>query len=232
VATLLYRLGRGSFRHRRIVLTVWIVLLAGMAFGAVTLSGPSSSKVTIPGTEAQRAMDSLSTQFPAAAGGSGTIVIAAPAGRTVTDARGQAAIAAVTAQARRLPDLAAVLNPAQTGQVSRDRSVAVVRVQFTKPVDELAASTKDTFNAIGAATERQGFTVAHGGDIATGQPAVGGTEGIGVLVAALVLILTFGSLVAAGMTLLTALIGLGVGISGVYMLSGVVSFNATTPDSM
>jgi putative drug exporter of the RND superfamily len=229
VATLLYRLGRGSFRHRRIVLSVWIVLLAGMAFGAATLSGPSSSKVSIPGTEAQRAMDSLSTQFPAAAGGSGTIVVAAPAGRTVTDARGQAAIAAISAEARRLPDVAAVLDPARTGQVSRDRSVAVVRVQFTKPVDELATSTKDTFNAIGAVAARQGLTVAHGGDIATGEPAVGGTEGIGVLVAALVLVLTFGSLVAAGMTLLTALIGLGVGISGVYMLSGVVSFNATTP---
>jgi RND superfamily putative drug exporter len=229
VATLLYRLGRGSFRHRRIVLSVWIVLLAGLAIGAMILSGPSTTNVTIPGTEAQRALDSLTTQFPAASGGSGSIVIAAPAGRTVTDARGQAAIAEVTAEARRLPDVAAVLGPTQTGQVSRDKSVAVTRVQFTKPVDELAAGTKDAFNAIGAVAARQGFTVAHGGDIATGQPAIGGTEGIGVLVAALVLVLTFGSLVAAGMTLLTALIGLGVGISGVYMLSGVVSFNATTP---
>ncbi|HEX7535855.1 MAG TPA: MMPL family transporter [Dermatophilaceae bacterium] len=229
MATLLYRLGRGSFRHRRIVLAVWIVLLAALGTGAAVLSGPSTTNVTIPGTEAQRALDSLSTQFPAASGGSGSIVVAAPAGRTVTDARGQAAIAAVTAEARRLPDVAAVLDPAQTGQISRDKSVAVARVQFTKPVDELAASTKDAFNAIGAVAARQGFTVAHGGDIATGQPAVGGTEGIGVLIAALVLLLTFGSLVAAGMTMLTALIGLGVGISGVYMLSGVVSFNATTP---
>ena len=176
MATLLYRLGRGSFRHRRIVLSVWIVLLTGMAIGAMILSGPSSNNVTIPGTEAQRAMDSLSTQFPAAAGGSGTIVVASPAGRTVTDARGQAAIAAVAAEARRLPDVAAVLDPTQTGQVSRDKSVAVTRVQFTKPVDELAASTKDAFNAIGAVAARQGFTVAHGGDIATGQPAIGGTE--------------------------------------------------------
>jgi RND superfamily putative drug exporter len=229
VATLLYRLGRESFRHRRIVLAVWMVLLAGMAIGATILSGPSTTIVTIPGTEAQRALDSLTTQFPAASGGSGSIVIAAPAGRTVIDASGQAVIAEATAQARRLPDVAAVLDPAQTGQVSRDKSIAVVQVQFTKPVDELTASTKDDFNAIGAVAARQGFTVAHGGDIATGQPAVGSTEGIGVLVAALVLVLTFGSLVAACMTLLTALIGLGVGISGVYTLSGVVSFNATTP---
>jgi len=176
VATLLYRLGRGSFRHRRIVLAVWFVLLAGFAVGAAMLAGPSTTKLTIPGTEAQRALDSLATQFPAASGGSGSIVVAAPAGRTVIDARGQAAIAAVTAQARRLPDVAAVLDPAQTGQVSRDKSVAVARVQFTKPVDELAASTKDAFNAIGAVAARQGFTVAHGGDIATGQPAIGGTE--------------------------------------------------------
>ena len=134
MATLLYRLGRGSFRHRRIVLSVWIVLLAGLALGAAILSGPSTNNVTIPGTEAQRALDSLATQFPAASGGSGSIVIAAPAGRTVTDARGQAAIAAITAEARRLPDVAAVLAPAQTGQVSRDKSVAATRVQFAKPV--------------------------------------------------------------------------------------------------
>ena len=57
MATLLYRLGRGSFRHRRIVLSVWIVLLAGMAIGATILSGPSTTNVTIPGTEAQRALD-------------------------------------------------------------------------------------------------------------------------------------------------------------------------------
>jgi RND superfamily putative drug exporter len=229
VATLLYRLGRGSFRYRRLVLAVWIVLLAGVAISATILSGPSTTNVTIPGTEAQRALDSLTTQFPGASGGSGSIVIAAPAGRTVTDTKGQSAIAAITAQARRLPDVAAVLDPTKTGQVSRNKSIAVVRVQFTKPVDELAASTKDSFNAIGAPAQHEGFTVAHGGDIATGQAAVGGTEGIGVLVAALVLVLTFGSLVAAGMTLLTALIGLGVGISGVYMLSGVVSFSSTTP---
>ena len=160
MATLLYRLGRGSFRHRRIVLSVWIVLLTGMAIGAMILSGPSSNNVTIPGTEAQRAMDSLSTQFPAAAGGSGTIVVASPAGRTVTDARGQAAIAAVAAEARRLPDVAAVLDPTQTGQVSRDKSVAVTRVQFTKPVDELAGGDKHT-DAFGAADCRLA-----GGDVA------------------------------------------------------------------
>jgi len=161
--------------------------------------------------------------------GSGSIVVAAPPGRTVSDAQGQATIVAVIADARRLSGVAAVLDPTQTGQVSRDKSVAVIQVQFTKPVDELTASTKDAFNAIGAVAQRQGFTVAHGGDIATGQPAASSTEGIGVLFAALVLALTFGSLVAAGMTLLTALIGLGVGVAGIYALSGVVSFNTATP---
>ncbi|RYV51710.1 MMPL family transporter [Pengzhenrongella frigida] len=229
MATLLYRLGRGSFRHRGIVLTVWIALLAGFGLGAAFLSGPSTSSVTIPGTEAQRALDSLATEFPGAAGGSGSIVIAAPDGGTVTSTEGQAAIAAIAAEASLLPDVAAVLDPAQTGQVSPDESIAVVRVQFTKPVDELAASTKEAFNAIGAAVQDEGFTVAHGGDIASGEPAIGGAEGIGVLIAALVLVLTFGSLVAAGMTLLTALIGLGVGVAGLYSLSGIVSFSSITP---
>ncbi|MGZ4575152.1 MAG: MMPL family transporter [Mycobacteriaceae bacterium] len=229
MATLLYRLGRGSFHHRWLVLATWMVVLTGLGIGAATLSGPSTTSLRIPGTEAQRASDSLSTQFPAAAGGSGIIVLAAPAGETVTDARGQAAIAAVAAEAHRLPDVAAVLDPAQTGQVSRDGTIAVTQVQFTKAVDQLAAGTKDAFNAIGATAQQQGFTVSHGGDIARGQPAVGSTEGIGVLVATLVLVITFGSLVAAGMTVLTALIGVGAGIAGLFTLSGVVSFNTATP---
>jgi putative drug exporter of the RND superfamily len=135
----------------------------------------------------------------------------------------------VDAEAGRLRDVIAVLDPSKTGEISRDGTIAVIQVRFGKAVDKLAGSTKDGFNAIGASVQAQGFTVAHGGAIANGAPKIGSTEGIGVLVAAVVLVITFGSLVAAGMTLLTAMIGVGAGMAGIYSLSGVVALNSTTP---
>lgn len=229
MASLLYALGRVSFRRRWLVLAAWVTVLAALGGAAFAWSGPASTKLAIPGTEAQQAMDSLIAEFPSAAGGSGNIVIEDTGPGGLTTASGQRTITEVQAQAQKVPDVAMVLGPAQTRQVSEDGTIAVVQVQFTKRVDELAPSTKDAFNTVGNGLARDGLTITHGGDIATGEPDVGSTEGIGVLVAAIVLVITLGSLIAAGMTLATALIGVASGIAGILSLSAVVEMNATTP---
>lgn len=77
MATLLYRLGRGSLRRRRLVVAVWLVVLVGLGLAAAFLRGPTASNFTMPGTESQRALDLLSEQFPAASGATGTIAVKA-----------------------------------------------------------------------------------------------------------------------------------------------------------
>lgn len=229
MAALLYRIGRASFERRGRVLGAWLLVLAALAAAVVAFMGPTSNAFSIPGTESQRALDALRTEFPQAAGASGTIVLAAPEGSSLATPQAQAAVGEVVAQAAGVPGVLAALPPAQTGAISPDGRYALVQVQFVEPFEGVTAEQRAAFEATGGAAQALGIEVAHGGEIMGGEPEIGSTEGIGVAVAALVLVLTFGSLVAAGMTMLTALIGVGIGMAGVFSLSGVVDLTSTAP---
>ncbi|MFC7713799.1 hypothetical protein [Nonomuraea recticatena] len=91
MASVLYRLGRFSFRRRGRVLAVWLLALALLGGAAAAFMGPTSDNFTMPGTESQRALDSLREKFPQAGGATGTIVMAAPEGGKLD----KAAVAAV-----------------------------------------------------------------------------------------------------------------------------------------
>src|SRR5688500_8215082 len=74
MATLLYRLGRASFRRRGLVVIAWLVVLAALGMSAAAFKGATSSDFTMPGTESQRAIDALKSEFPEASGATGAIV--------------------------------------------------------------------------------------------------------------------------------------------------------------
>src|SRR5437868_2204105 len=229
MATLLYRLGRSSFRHRRLVLALWIAAVAVLGASAAAFNGPTSSNFSMPGTESQRALDALAEQFPQAAGATGTIVVAAPQGQALSSPGNMAAVQALTKEAASLPGVLAALDPFQIGAVSQDGRHALVQVQFAETTDNLSAAQRTAYENSGAGARAAGLQVEHGGEVTMTEPEIGGTEGLGVAVAAMVLIVTFGSLVAAGMTLLTALIGVGAGMAGLFALSSTVELTATAP---
>ncbi|MCC5581151.1 MMPL family transporter [Microtetraspora sp. AC03309] len=229
MATLLYRLGRASFRHRRLVLVLWIAVLAALGASAAAFSGPTASNFTMPGTESQRALDALAEQFPQAAGATGTIVVAAPEGQALTSADNRAAIQALTKEAGALPGVVAAVDPFQAGAVSRDGRHALVQVQFAETSDKVTDAQRTAYENSGKSARAAGLRVEHGGEVMTTEPEVGGTEALGVAVAAMVLVITFGSLVAAGMTLLNALIGVGAGMAGLYALSSTIELTSTAP---
>ncbi|RCG30444.1 MMPL family transporter [Sphaerisporangium album] len=223
MATLLYRLGRSSFRRRGRVAAVWLLLLVLLGLGAAVFHGPSSDKFSMPGTESQRALDSLAREFPQAGGATGAIVIAAPQGRKLDPA----AVAPVVKEAAAVPGVVAALDPFRSGAVSADGRYALVQVQFGKKLQDITDAQREAY--LKAGSSAAGVRVEHGGEVMTSAPEVGGSEGLGVLIAAVVLVVTFGSLVAAGMTLLNALIGVAVGMAGLYALSGVVELTSVTP---
>ncbi|WP_329041462.1 MMPL family transporter [Streptomyces sp. NBC_00178] len=223
MAILLYRLGRLSFRRRGRVLALWLLLLALLGGGAAAFSGPTTSKFSIPGTESQKALDALTREFPQAGGATGTIVIAAPEGGKLTPE----AVAPVTGAAAKVPGVVAAVDPFVSKAVSRDGRYALVQVQFATGVDGITDAQREAFSKAGASVAD--LRVEHGGEIMRGVPEVGSTEVIGVGVAALVLILTFGSLVAAGMTLLNALVGVAAGMAGLFALSSTVELTSTAP---
>ena len=224
MATLLYRLGRWCFGRRGPVVLVWLVLLGVLGGAAAAFSGPTSDEFRMPGTESQRAMNALETRFPQATGATGTIVIKAPQSGKLTPAQ----VAPVVQEAAAIPGVAAAMDPFQAKSVSPDGRYALVQVQFAGEVADITEDQRTAYQEI-AEEDHGALRVEVGGEVVTEAPGAGATEAIGVGVAALVLIVTFGSLVAAGMTLINALVGVGVGMAGLYALTGSVSLNSATP---
>jgi putative drug exporter of the RND superfamily len=230
MSSFLARLGRASFRHRGLVSVAWLALLGTVVTLLITVGGSFDDRFTIPGSESQDALDQLAALSPGAAGAGAQIVFVAPDGSTVTDAAYAAAIQDVVAAAGQAPQVAAAVSPFDSRAISADGRAALASVQYGVTRGELDDGSLDALQESTAAAEEAGLEVAVGGNaFASTGPTVGPTEFIGVGVAILVLVLTFGSLLAAGMNLLTAFIGIGVGMSGLLLLSNTVTLSSSAP---
>jgi RND superfamily putative drug exporter len=229
VATLLYRLGRFAFRRRRTVTVVWLVLLGLMGVGAATLSGPTSNAFSIPGTESSRALDVIAAKM----GGSGNtasanVVFTASGDAKLTASAQHAAIESAVAALRQAPQVAQVSDPFQAKAVSQDQQTAYATVNYSVAQPDVTDAARTALYAAGRTASSAGIEVEFGGTATKAQPAGGATEGIGVVVAALVLIITFGSLVAAGLPLLSAILGVAFGISGIQIATGFFNLSSST----
>ncbi|MGW7437952.1 MMPL family transporter [Streptomyces sp. NPDC054849] len=233
MATFLYRLGRGAFRRRGLVALLWVGLLFAAVFGAATAAAPTSGSFSIPGTEAQRAFDVLDKKFPgmAADGATARIVIKAPEGVKVTDPGPKAEVEKIVAGLKSGPgaeQISSVANPYEAQAVSQDGSTAYISAKYDVSGMELKDATRDALKDSGKEAKAAGLNVQIGGDALMVAPETGSGEIIGILVAAIVLVITFGSLIAAGLPLLTALIGVGIGVSSITALANVLDLGNTT----
>ncbi|MFF3752993.1 MMPL family transporter [Streptomyces sp. NPDC002018] len=231
MATFLYKLGRLAFRRRHYVALVWVALLALAGVGAASASTPTSSSFSIPGTEAQKAFDLLEQRFPggSADGATARVVFKAPANEKMTDAGHKAEVRAIVDELSGSSDqVSSVTDPYTAKAVSKDGSTAYVSVSYKVASMELTDETRTALEETGADARAQGLAVEIGGDALQAAPETGATEIIGVAIAAVVLVITFGSLIAAGLPLLTALIGVGVGISTITALANVLDLGSTT----
>lgn len=241
MSTLLYSLGRWSYHHPWRVLVTWLLLLGvvggtvgvGMATGFV--KGTDNS-FTIPGTEAQEGILLLDRTFPQASGTSAQLVIVAPDGDRV-DRRPVSTVIADTID--RLEDIDGVLavtdpfNEMVNGLVSDDAQAAIIRLQFDGQATDVPASTKADLHEIAAETRAAmpaGSHVAIGGDLfSTSVPALSLIEAVGVLIALFVLIVTFRSIAVAWFPLASALIGVGLAITLIFLSTAFASISSTTP---
>lgn len=231
MALYLYRLGRWSLRRRRLVSVIWVALLIAVGVGAGLMSRPTTEGFSIPGTESQRAIDLLKERFPEAGadGAVARVVFAAPAGEQLTSSENRAAIEQVVARLRTAPQVSEVADPFQAEAVSPDGRVALAQVGYQVPRNDLTDDDREALLAALAPGRDAGLTVEVGGDAAQPPPEQGAGELAGVLVAALVLVITFGSLLAAGLPLVTAIVGVSVSLLTVMMMSRFVELNSDTP---
>ncbi|WP_426987101.1 MMPL family transporter [Pseudarthrobacter sp. Y6] len=329
MALLLYRLGKFSYRHRWLVISLWLAALVAVGGSAAAFHGTLSNNFQIPGTETQRIADKLKQELPAVSGGSATIVFEAPEGGFTDGSR--AAVTAALTKLGDLPDVKATVDPFatqaqmdQAGQaitdgerqltvgrarlaasraeldagtaqlsaaeqqmaagsataamiearlgaqkaalaqgqaqldagtqeldaakakldlgkrqaeasggirfVSADGQAAVAQVQFNTSINALTPAVRQHVQDIAHETSSEGVTALASKEITEDISELFGTaEIIGIGVAALVLILMLGTLIAAGLPLLMAVIGVGVGVGITFALSGAFEMSSISP---
>ncbi|HWT94635.1 MAG TPA: MMPL family transporter [Solirubrobacteraceae bacterium] len=228
MASALDRLGRAAFRRRRLVLAAWLALFGLVAAGAVTLSAPTQGTFSIPGAESQRAIDLLEERLPEAGGASGRIVFAAPAGQQLTGAR-RTAVERAVARVAAAPGVTSADDPFDGDAVSADGRVALASVTFDAPEAALEDGPREAVRRAAEGAERAGVQVELGGAAVIEPSESGIGEVIGIPIAAVVLTITFGSLLAAGLSLLTALIGVATGLAGILAATGFVDLSSSVP---
>nr|WP_237548816.1 MULTISPECIES: MMPL family transporter [unclassified Streptomyces] len=227
----MYKLGRLAFRRRRYVALLWVVALAGAIFASSAAPAPPEDSFSMPGTESQKAFDRLEERFPDASadGASARVVIRAPKGEKLTEGQQKSEVDRLVDTIGKGPQVSSVDDPYKANAVSKDGTTAYASVTYKVAATELTDEARDALTEATDKTRDAGFTVETGGDAVMAEQEMGGSaELIGIAISAVVLILTFGSLVAAGMPLLTAIIGVGIGISGIAALGSTLDLSATT----
>jgi RND superfamily putative drug exporter len=230
MAPLLARLARAAFRRRRLVLALWLLVTVAAisCMAALGGAGKINQTFTVPGSQSQQALDRMKQEFPAASGTSAQLVFTVPAGADVTGPPAQRAIASVIAAAEKAPQVAGVVPPQVSGAVSPRHTAAIAQVEYRVAGSDLPTSALDALRSAVQDAPHAGVSVAVGGPAFGNTPVDPGAEDlIGVLVAVVVLAITFGSLLAAGMPLLTALFGVVVAVAGVLALTGVLDISST-----
>ncbi|WP_406126142.1 MMPL family transporter [Streptomyces canus] len=231
MANFLYKLGRLAFRRRHFVALIWVALLTLAGVGAASAPAAGSTSFSIPGTEAQKAFDLLEQRFPGASadGATGRMVFKAPEGEKMTDAAHKATVAKTVKELGDGSEVVSVTDPFTTNAVSKDGTVAYLSVKYDAPAVGLKDATRDALETAGDDARATGLTVDVGGDALQAQPDAGGVgEAIGLAIAAVVLVITLGSMIAAGLPLLTAIIGVAIGVSTITVLAEPLDLGDTT----
>ncbi|MFK0160380.1 MMPL family transporter [Streptomyces sp. NPDC090493] len=230
MATLLARLGRAAFRHRIKVLLGWLCVLVATAACYGAFHGQTDNRFTTPGSESQRALDSIRRSFPPASGVSAQVVFTAPRGRRVTEQDYVRAIDRSMSAAAKAPQVSAVISPVDAKLVSRDGTVALGQVKYAVERTGLKDGSVDALRKAVQPARSSGLKVLVGGTaVSDSSKSRHGGEAVGLVIALAVLTVTFGSLLAAGMPLLTALAGVATGALGLLALSGSFTISSTAP---
>ncbi|MFB9504749.1 MMPL family transporter [Streptomyces aurantiacus] len=229
MATFLHRVGRWAFRRRRTVLLIWVAVLAAVFLGATSASEAPEGSSTMPGIESQKAFDLINERFPGAEadGAEARIVFVAEQGQQVTTAANRSAIDKLVASAADGSQVAEATSPFDADAVSKDKSTAYASVTYKVASDDLTDASKEALTKAVDQARDAGLTVEVGGSALETEAAQGLGEVLGVLVAAVVLLITFGSLAAAGLPLLTAILGVSISLAGITALSSAFGFSST-----
>jgi putative drug exporter of the RND superfamily len=228
------RLGRWCIAHRRWVIGGWIVVAVLTTVIAGAVGREYSTDFSLPGTEAQRVVDLLSGQFKAQSGDVDTIVFHNASG-SISDPPVRNAVSPLLARVAKMPHVVSVISPyseAGAVEVSKDRTTAFATINYDKRANLLPDKTgQPVLDAINA-VKVPGLKLAAGGQVIENAEGfnIGPATSVGVVAALIILLLTFGSLSAAGMPLFTAGLGLITGIALIGLGTHITSMSNVAPE--
>ena len=219
------RIAGAAHRRRVLVVVLWLVAVAAAVGLSQLASGDFKADYTARGSDSRAAQDLLTERFPAAAGEQVTVVVRSTGPVTAV----RSTVDGLLAEIAKVPHVLAAPSPyGKPGAISADGRTlqATVQLDAANPDAMPVADTRQIVD-LAERADGDGLQVAVGGQVVENatQGSIG-SEGIGLAAAAIILLLVFGSIVAAGLPILVAVVGLGVSSS----LVGVVALAVAVPD--
>src|SRR5262245_25543125 len=228
MATFLDRLGGWAFQHRWKVLGAWVAVVVLVAASATAFAGKTNNKFTVPGTESQQAQELLEQKYPAASGAYARMVFVAPEGQKLTDKQNQDAVMASLARTKKAEDVSQVFDPYSAKAISKDGRIGYADVIYPVPADKIDDPARDELAGSADPARAAGMQVDFSGGLVT-EESESNSEAIGMMVGFVVLAITLGSLLAAGLPLITAIVGVLTGVTALTALTGVFDVSKTAP---
>ncbi|MEL4356322.1 MULTISPECIES: MMPL family transporter [unclassified Luteococcus] len=236
MSSFLYRLGRACYRHGRRVLALWLAVLIALGGLTATLGGKYSDNFSIPGAPSQMALDKLHLTFPEAAAMSANALVILPEGTPSKDTAARSGVERVVKGLATDPMVSRATSPYDpmtSGLLSDDGRAAMIQLQLDKTMATITDGDRARLVDVANRLEAElppGSEITMGGQAyAIEVPTMTATEGLGLIVALVVLFVTLGSMIAAGLPLLTAVVGVALSMCLIMLAAGLADVNSTTP---
>jgi putative drug exporter of the RND superfamily len=230
----LYALGRLCVRHRFVVLAFWLVVVIGLAAVARSTGQQTSDNLALPSTDSQRATDILTQRFAAQANGTNPLTLQVPAGQKLTDSKPKQAIDNVVDAYKKDKAVGKVVSPfssAGASQLTKDKTIGYISLTLKDSPSELNVDEAHDIIDVANPAKAAGVRVAAGGYLGqkVSKPSTHTSEVVGIVAAIVILLFTFGTAVAMGLPIITAICGLVCGLSLIAILGTIDEVPTTAP---
>jgi RND superfamily putative drug exporter len=230
---LLYGLAHFCIRHRFVVLGVWIVLTIALVAVSHRLGDNTNDNLSLPGTDSQRATDTLNKSFPAQANGTSPIVLHAASGK-LTESKYSNSVNQAAANVAKVPGVASVvspLTPQGASALSKDQTTGYLSVSLSESPGALSVEEAQKIIDGANVAKSAGLQVETGGQLGqkVSKPATESSELIGIIAAMIILTLTFGTIVSMLMPIANAVIALACTLAIIRLLGHVATVPTVAP---
>jgi membrane protein YdfJ len=213
MAKFLYKLGKWTGSNGKKVIFMTVLLLVGLGITTVSMGTSFNEDLSIPGTESEKAMQVLEQEFPSGdKGGQVYLVMKAPKNETLDSEENNKMIKEALKEIKKDKAVTAVATPSELKNINPDKQIGYAVITYDKPGDKISDKSKEHVENSLHITRDAGIQTELGGSVEFEVTKGGGSETMGIIAAYVVLAITFTSLLVAGMPILSAVIGLGIGL--------------------